>query len=165
MPTVEAIESLWDMSSCISRGIKENMQRKTLWKDKCVGTLWRTQKWKLSLGNNMKYFFTLNPQWIQCNFFPLLTMSLWHYCVFCKVGAGGSVVVLQYLEKCWIKLSSELPYLRKYSWTGMQRWILRLQFSENPPWKWSLYIYDHFSFITVSSLEVSAYFYLVHIQD
>lgn len=27
MPTVEAAESLWDMSACISRGIKENMQR------------------------------------------------------------------------------------------------------------------------------------------
>lgn len=39
MPTVEAMESLWDVSACISRGIKENMQRKTHWKDKCVGTL------------------------------------------------------------------------------------------------------------------------------
>lgn len=39
MPTVEAAESLWDMSARISRGIKENMQRKSHWKDKCVGTL------------------------------------------------------------------------------------------------------------------------------
>lgn len=39
MPTVEAVESLWEMSACISRGIKENMQRKSQWKDKCVGTL------------------------------------------------------------------------------------------------------------------------------
>ncbi len=39
MPTEEAMRSLWDMSTCISRGIKENMQRKSHWKDKCVGTL------------------------------------------------------------------------------------------------------------------------------
>lgn len=28
MPTEEARRSLWDMSTCISRGIKENMQKK-----------------------------------------------------------------------------------------------------------------------------------------
>lgn len=39
MPTEEAMRSLWDMSTCISRGIKETMQRKSHWKDKCVGTL------------------------------------------------------------------------------------------------------------------------------
>lgn len=44
MPTEEALRSLWDMSTSISRGIKENMQRKSHWKDKCEGTLGRTQK-------------------------------------------------------------------------------------------------------------------------
>lgn len=92
MPTVETMESLWDMSACISRGIKENMQRKTHWKDKCVGTLWRTQKWKLSLGTNMKYFFTLNPQWIQCNFF---------LCLQCHCGITVSLVKLVLVGVSW----------------------------------------------------------------
>lgn len=39
MPTEEVMRSLWDMSTCISKGIKENIQRKSHWKDKCVGSL------------------------------------------------------------------------------------------------------------------------------
>lgn len=39
MPTEEAPRSLWDMSTCISRGIKANLQRKTHLEDKCAGTM------------------------------------------------------------------------------------------------------------------------------
>lgn len=82
------------------------------WKDKCVGTLWRTQKCRLSPGNNMIFFPTLNPWWIEYNF------------ILCWCGVTVSVlvrfVVAQYLENLQIKLSSALLYLEKCSWTGMQ---------------------------------------------
>ena len=78
MPAEEAVRSLWDTSTCISRGIKENMQRKNRWKDKCVGTLWRTQKWKPSPGNYIKFWFTLNLQWIHPSNFIL--------CIQCHCG-------------------------------------------------------------------------------
>lgn len=74
----------------ISRGIKQNMQRKSQWKDKCVGTLWRTQKWKLSQGNYIHFCFSLNPQRVWSTFIPCwynVTMavpgrwnSLWYFC-------------------------------------------------------------------------------------
>ena len=70
MPTEEAMRSLWETSTCISRGIKEDMQRKSHWKDKCVGILWRTQKWKPSPGNYIKFY----SPWT-CSEFILLILS------------------------------------------------------------------------------------------
>lgn len=68
MPTEEAARSLRDMSARISRGIKENMQRKSHWKDKCVGSVMNAQpkkkkekKRKPSLGINIKFFIHLEP--------------------------------------------------------------------------------------------------------
>lgn len=148
MPTVEAVESLWEMSACISRGIKENMQRKSQWKDKCVGTLWGTQKGKLSLGNNIKYIFTLNPWCIQSNFILCLQCHRGITLSLVKLLAVRVFVVPQCEGNRWLNLISDLLYLAARLWTGMRHWILRLRFNGNPPWKLTLYLFDPFSVIS-----------------
>lgn len=158
MPTVEAAESLWEMSACISRGIKENMQRKSRWKDKCVGTLRGAQKGKLSLGNNIKYIFTLNPRWILSNFILCLQCHRGITLSLAKLSAAGDVVSPQWEENCWINLISDSLYLAVRARTGEQHWMQRLQFNENPPWKLTLYLFDPFSVIFVLSREVSTAF-------
>lgn len=142
MPTVEAAESLWEMSACISRGIKENMQRKSRWKDKCVDTLWGAQKGKLSLGNSIKYIFTLNPQWILSNFILCLQCHCAITLSLAKLSALGSVVSPQCEGNRWINLISDSLYLAVRARTGAQHWMQRLQFNENPPWKLTLYLFD-----------------------
>lgn len=142
MPTVEAAESLWEMSACISRGIKENMQRKSRWKDKCVGTLRGAQKGKLSLGNNIKYIFTLNPRRILSNFILCLQCDRAVTLSLAKLSAVGNVVSPQCEENCWINLISDSLYLTARARTGSQHWMQRLQFNENPPWKLTLYLFD-----------------------
>lgn len=145
MPTVEAAESLWEMSACISRGIKENMQRKSRWKDKCVGTLRGAQKGKLSLGNNIKYIFTLNPRWILSNFILCLQCHRGITLSLAKLSAAGDVVSPQWEGNCWINLISDSLYLALRARTGAQHWMQRLQFNKNPPWKLTLYLFDPFS--------------------
>lgn len=65
---------LWGATASVSAGGLKNMQRKSHWKDKCVATLWGTQKWNLSRGTYIRYFlcFTLKSPESLVYFYPVL---------------------------------------------------------------------------------------------
>lgn len=130
MPTEEAMRSPWDMSTCISRGIKENMQRKSHWKDKCVGTLWRTQKWKPPLGNNIRFY----SPWT-CSEFSLIlsfTVSPWHYPVSGEVAGSESFEVYKF----YIKLLENASDRWKCTVDKNDLYILMMTFISLPYFVW-----------------------------
>lgn len=117
MPTVENTEGPlgYDCFS-ISRGIK-NMQRKSQWKDKCVATLWGTQKWNLSRGTYTRYFlcFTLKSPESLVYFYPVLVQSQHR----------GTRASLWYQSEVRF---FELPFCGRDLWTGVQDRANRLAF-------------------------------------
>lgn len=156
MPTEEAMRSLWDGSARISRGIKrKNMQRKTPWKDKWVGTLWRTQKRKPSPGNNITFY----SPWTWWEFSLILSFAynvdtVWPgVCVCCCWWKRRGL--LQDLENYWLQLCAEELYLGR---NGLQYSLRIVQFSENPPWKSFLYTHNDFIWNCTSHRSVYTFF-------
>lgn len=87
---------LWGASGTwarVSAGGLKKICKESHWKDKCEGTLGRTQKWKPSPGNNIKFY----SPWT-CSRFILLILSRAHNVTVVLPCVCSVVGVLQYTD-------------------------------------------------------------------
>lgn len=156
------MRSPWDMNTCISRGIKENMQRKSHWKDKCVGTLWRTQKWKPSLGNNIRFYspWTCSEFSLILSFAYSVAMALpcfWLNCSWWKCCCIAVFRKLLATVLFRITLSRKMLINQSAAMTDGS-----LQFSGSPQWKSFVYCYDDFDSIADLCMAVLSSFFFIY---